>query len=109
MRLYFAGPLFCESERVFNARLAAEIEKLAYDVFLPQRDGLEADQTHLVGNSIHTLGAVNAASHGQQSLEIDGVASVVIAGDVGTDAVRLRSLDARADPTSGLVGLPGRW
>jgi len=45
MRLYFAAPLFCESERTFNAGLAAKIEALGYEVFLPQRDGLESDQT----------------------------------------------------------------
>lgn len=45
MRLYFAAPLFCESERAFNARLASRIEQLGFDVFLPQRDGLESGQT----------------------------------------------------------------
>ena len=45
MRLYFAAPLFCDSERTFNAQLAAKIEALGYEVFLPQRDGLESDQT----------------------------------------------------------------
>jgi len=39
MLLYFAGPLFCESERKFNSELTIEIEKLGFDVFLPQRDG----------------------------------------------------------------------
>ena len=51
MRLYFASPLFCESERTFNARLAAEIEKLGYEVFLPQRDGLES------GSTMESMGA----------------------------------------------------
>ena len=41
MRLYFAGPLFSVQEREFNARLAASIEALGFDVFLPQRDGYE--------------------------------------------------------------------
>jgi len=45
MRCYLAGPLFCDSERAFNARLAAKIEALGYLVFLPQRDGLESDST----------------------------------------------------------------
>lgn len=45
MNLYFAGPLFCDAERMFNARLAAKIEALGYDIFLPQRDGLEKDST----------------------------------------------------------------
>jgi nucleoside 2-deoxyribosyltransferase len=42
MRLYFAGPLFSNIEREFNARLTAAIEALGYDVYLPQRDGIEA-------------------------------------------------------------------
>jgi nucleoside 2-deoxyribosyltransferase len=51
MRLYFAGPLFCESERAFNAHLAAKIEALGYEVFLPQRDGLES------GSTMESMGA----------------------------------------------------
>ncbi|MBN2898649.1 MAG: nucleoside 2-deoxyribosyltransferase domain-containing protein [Clostridia bacterium] len=39
MLLYFAGPLFCEAERAFNAKLTEQIETLGYKVFLPQRDG----------------------------------------------------------------------
>ena len=39
--LYFAAPLFSQAELEFNARLAAEIEKLGIQVFLPQRDGIE--------------------------------------------------------------------
>lgn len=41
MRLYFAAPLFSVQEREFNARLAASVEALGFDVFLPQRDGYE--------------------------------------------------------------------
>jgi nucleoside 2-deoxyribosyltransferase len=41
MRVYFAGPLFCEAETRFNARLTERIEALGYQVFLPQRDGVE--------------------------------------------------------------------
>ncbi len=42
MRLYFASPLFNAAEVDFNARLAAAIEELGYQVYLPQRDGYEA-------------------------------------------------------------------
>jgi nucleoside 2-deoxyribosyltransferase len=41
MRLYFAGPLFNQTEVAFNARLVAAIEALGYEVYLPQRDGYE--------------------------------------------------------------------
>ena len=41
MLVYFAGPLFCEAELAFNARLTEQIEALGYQVFLPQRDGVE--------------------------------------------------------------------
>ena len=40
--LYFAAPMFSEAELSFNAALAAEIERLGYTVFLPQRDGVDA-------------------------------------------------------------------
>jgi nucleoside 2-deoxyribosyltransferase len=44
MRIYFAGPLFCEAERVFNLRLAEKLEAKGYQVFLPQRDGVESEK-----------------------------------------------------------------
>ena len=44
MRVYFAGPLFCEAERVFNLRLAEKLEAKGYEVFLPQRDGVESEK-----------------------------------------------------------------
>jgi nucleoside 2-deoxyribosyltransferase len=44
MRVYFAGPLFCEAERVFNLRLAEKLEAKGYQVFLPQRDGVEIEK-----------------------------------------------------------------
>ncbi len=44
MRIYFAGPLFCEAERVFNLRLAEKLEAEGFQVFLPQRDGVERSQ-----------------------------------------------------------------
>lgn len=40
-KLYFAGPLFNIAERAFNTDLTKQIEELGYDVFLPQRDGIE--------------------------------------------------------------------
>jgi nucleoside 2-deoxyribosyltransferase len=43
-RLYFAAPLFSEAELAFNAMLAADIEALGFEVFLPQRDGVEKDR-----------------------------------------------------------------
>jgi len=42
MRVYFAGPLFCEAERAFNLRLVEKLEAKGYQVFLPQRDGVES-------------------------------------------------------------------
>lgn len=40
--IYFAAPLFSEAELAFNASLAAELEVAGFEVFLPQRDGVEA-------------------------------------------------------------------
>lgn len=45
MKLYFAGPLFCDSERVFNTDLAAKLEGLGYEVFLPQANSQETGLT----------------------------------------------------------------
>ena len=41
MRIYFAGPLFCEAERAFNLALVEKLEEHGFSVFLPQRDGVE--------------------------------------------------------------------
>lgn len=38
-RVYFAGPLFSETELRFNEELASKIEDLGLKVYLPQRDG----------------------------------------------------------------------
>lgn len=41
MKIYFAGPLFSVAELNFNNALVNKLELLGYDVFLPQRDGIE--------------------------------------------------------------------
>ncbi len=43
-RVYFAGPLFSQSEKDFNVEIASVLEEYGYEVFLPQRDGIEAAQ-----------------------------------------------------------------
>lgn len=43
-KVYFAGPLFCQSEKVYNLKLTELLEHAGYEVFLPQRDGFEAAQ-----------------------------------------------------------------
>ena len=42
--IYLAGPLFSEAERRFNLELTHRLEALGFDVFLPQRDGVERDR-----------------------------------------------------------------
>ena len=44
MRLHFAGPLFSNAERLFNASLATRLEAAGFTVFLPQRDGAERER-----------------------------------------------------------------
>ncbi|GAA0737094.1 nucleoside 2-deoxyribosyltransferase domain-containing protein [Clostridium oceanicum] len=51
MKLYFAGPLFCNAEKYFNIKLTNEIEKIGYTVFLPQRDGITLDKENTGKNS----------------------------------------------------------
>ena len=42
--VYFAGPMFNQAEKEFNVEIAALLEEYGYEVFLPQRDGIEAAQ-----------------------------------------------------------------
>ncbi len=44
MLIYFAAPLFSDAERRFNELLAGKLEALGFDVFLPQRDGVEPNK-----------------------------------------------------------------
>ena len=44
MLIYLAGPLFSEAERRFNLELTQRLEALGFNVFLPQRDGVERDR-----------------------------------------------------------------
>ncbi len=44
MRIYFAGPLFCQAERAFNLQLTEKLEEAGHTVFLPQRDGVESSK-----------------------------------------------------------------
>lgn len=41
MLIYFAAPLFSQAERHFNQSLTEKLELMDYQVFLPQRDGVE--------------------------------------------------------------------
>ena len=41
-KIYFAGPLFNQAEKEFNLRITKVLEDCGYQVFLPQRDGIEA-------------------------------------------------------------------
>jgi len=43
-KIYFAAPLFSAAERKFNEVLAGRLETVGFDVFLPQRDGVEGDR-----------------------------------------------------------------
>ena len=40
-KIYLAGPLFNEAELSFNKTLCLCLEQIGYEVFLPQRDGVE--------------------------------------------------------------------
>ena len=43
-RIYFAAPLFSESEREYNLKIVNILESYGYEVFLPQRDGFLATE-----------------------------------------------------------------
>jgi hypothetical protein len=42
--VYLADPLFSEAERRFNLELTHRLEAIGFEVFLPQRDGVERDR-----------------------------------------------------------------
>ena len=41
-RIYFAGPLFSQGEKDWNLQVVKVLEDNGYEVFLSQRDGIEA-------------------------------------------------------------------
>ncbi len=41
MKIYFAAPLFSQAEKEFNQVFCNELESIGFEVFLPQRDGVE--------------------------------------------------------------------
>lgn len=43
-KVYFAGPMFNQAEKDFNLAVVHVLEEFGYEVFLPQRDGIEAAQ-----------------------------------------------------------------
>ena len=43
-RIYFAAPLFAQSEREYNLKIVSILESYGYEVFLPQRDGFLAPE-----------------------------------------------------------------
>lgn len=46
-RIYFAGPLFCEAEKAYNASVKNALSEAGYDVFLPQESGLNVEKEHM--------------------------------------------------------------
>ena len=41
-KVYFASPMFNHAEKEFNLKIVKVLEEFGYQVFLPQRDGIEA-------------------------------------------------------------------
>ena len=41
-KVYFAGPMFYQGEKEYNLKITKLLEEFGYQVFLPQRDGIEA-------------------------------------------------------------------
>ena len=40
-KVYFASPMFNQAEKEYNLKITHILEKHSYEVFLPQRDGIE--------------------------------------------------------------------
>lgn len=50
MKVYIAGPLFCEGERAFNEKVDTVIRYCGHETYLPQRDGgIVAQMPDLIG------------------------------------------------------------
>lgn len=64
MRLYLAGPLFCQAEREFNEKLASKLRDEGHEVFLPQEfvpdDGVY-DETFLLNAYAKDISEIDAA------------------------------------------------
>ncbi len=45
MLIYFAAPLFSEAEKRYNQTLTEKLESLGFQVFLPQRDGVDRNKS----------------------------------------------------------------
>ena len=43
MKIYIAGPLFCEAERAFNEKIDLILRECGHETFLPQRDAGRVD------------------------------------------------------------------
>ncbi len=43
-KVYFAAPLFNQAEKDYNLKITQVLEEYGYEVFLPQRDGIESSQ-----------------------------------------------------------------
>ena len=67
MEFYFAGPLFCEAERRFNAQLTEKVERLGFRAFLPQRDGIVQP---VPGDSVSGDAPKAGAAEGERSAAI---------------------------------------
>ena len=52
-KVYFAGPMFNQAEKKYNLKITKLLEEFGYQVFLPQRDGIEA--TKLEGKTEEEL------------------------------------------------------
>ncbi len=45
MKIYFTAPLFSQAEKEFNRGFCNELESNGFEVFLPQRDGVEKNNS----------------------------------------------------------------
>ena len=55
MLIYFAGPFFCDGEKAFGAQLTEKLEGAGFEVFLPQRDGIDSSQPSYANMNIVEL------------------------------------------------------
>lgn len=56
IRLYIAGPLFCEAEQEYNRRLKERLSGYGFEALLPQESGVEIPRVEKGGPRDHQQG-----------------------------------------------------
>ena len=71
-KVYFAGPMFNQAEKEYNLKITKLLEEFGYQVFLPQRDGIEGKTEEELIKMIFDLDAGEVRKADIIFMNIDG-------------------------------------